>query len=277
MHHVPYTHVLHSGKTVIQSHLRLALRRRRTRSQAMSRAVDDARQGSSIERTLSAPCCAQLEYQAGHAIVWRDAVTSWFQRASGIADAKGRVGQLSGPRRGRIDDADRLCARGRDSVGDGLGRSGGRPVRALRVPRRSATTPSCGDARHRGPVLRREHRNGEISSAGGQQGCGGVDRGGPVSHSKAGWQFFHPVCRHRGSAPSWRSHRNEGTPDGEETAALDYWRFRSRDHPGPLRCATRRERARRTPPECRCAARGRHCRRRVCVSVPRVSSPAATR
>ena len=30
MHHVPYTHVLHCGNTVIQSTLRLALRRRRT-------------------------------------------------------------------------------------------------------------------------------------------------------------------------------------------------------------------------------------------------------
>ena len=35
---------------------------------------------------------AQLEYQAGQAIVWRDAVTVWFQAASHIPDAKGRVG-----------------------------------------------------------------------------------------------------------------------------------------------------------------------------------------
>jgi alpha-glucuronidase len=31
-------------------------------------------------------------YQAGHAIVWRDAVTRWFQRISGIPDKLGRVG-----------------------------------------------------------------------------------------------------------------------------------------------------------------------------------------
>jgi alpha-glucuronidase len=36
---------------------------------------------------------AQLEYQAGQAIVWRDAVTNWFHKASGIEDAKGRVGR----------------------------------------------------------------------------------------------------------------------------------------------------------------------------------------
>ena len=35
---------------------------------------------------------ARLEYQAGHAIVWRDAVCNWFFRISGIADAQGRVG-----------------------------------------------------------------------------------------------------------------------------------------------------------------------------------------
>lgn len=36
---------------------------------------------------------ARLEYQAGHAIVWRDAICNWFQRISGIADQKGRVGR----------------------------------------------------------------------------------------------------------------------------------------------------------------------------------------
>ena len=45
---------------------------------------------------LSARCSAQLEYQAGQAEVWRDAVTNWFLRASGIPDAKGRVGNYPG-------------------------------------------------------------------------------------------------------------------------------------------------------------------------------------
>ena len=39
---------------------------------------------------------AQLEYQAAHVEVWRDAVNNWFHRASGIADAKGRVGNHPG-------------------------------------------------------------------------------------------------------------------------------------------------------------------------------------
>jgi alpha-glucuronidase len=34
---------------------------------------------------------AQLIYQSGHAIVWRDAINDWFHRISGISDARGRV------------------------------------------------------------------------------------------------------------------------------------------------------------------------------------------
>jgi alpha-glucuronidase len=39
---------------------------------------------------------AQLEYQASQSEVWRDAVSNWFLRASGIPDAKGRVGNYPG-------------------------------------------------------------------------------------------------------------------------------------------------------------------------------------
>ena len=39
---------------------------------------------------------AQLQYQSGQAEVWRDAVTNWFLRASGIPDAQGRVGHHTG-------------------------------------------------------------------------------------------------------------------------------------------------------------------------------------
>jgi len=46
--------------------------------------IDDERYGAVL---------ARLEYQAGHAVVWRDAVTNWFLRVSGIPDAKGRVGR----------------------------------------------------------------------------------------------------------------------------------------------------------------------------------------
>ena len=39
---------------------------------------------------------AQLEYQAGQAEVWRDAVVNWFLKTSGIPDEKGRVGKHPG-------------------------------------------------------------------------------------------------------------------------------------------------------------------------------------
>jgi alpha-glucuronidase len=89
MHHVAYTHRLHSGKTVIQhiydSHYdgaRGALGLVRD-WQGLDGRIDSERYRKVLE----------LErYQAGHAIVWRDAVTRWFERISGIRDAQGRVG-----------------------------------------------------------------------------------------------------------------------------------------------------------------------------------------
>src|SRR5579871_354886 len=93
MHHVAYTHVLHSGKTVIQSiydsHYEGAdaVEAYAREWVALKGAVDDRR----YEEVL-----AQLQYQAGQAEVWRDAVTNWFLRASGISDEKGRVGRYPG-------------------------------------------------------------------------------------------------------------------------------------------------------------------------------------
>jgi len=93
LHHVPYTYKLHSGKTVIQflydSHYEGA--------EAVEAYV---RQWRSLEHHIDeqrfAEVLHQLEYQAGQAQVWRDAVTMWFLRASGIPDAKGRVGNYPG-------------------------------------------------------------------------------------------------------------------------------------------------------------------------------------
>jgi alpha-glucuronidase len=90
-HHVPYAYVLHSGKTVIQhiydSHYEGAEHAQQFVEQWKSLKghiqIDDERYRATL---------ARLEYQAGHAIVWRDAVCNWFLRTSGIADTKGRVG-----------------------------------------------------------------------------------------------------------------------------------------------------------------------------------------
>jgi alpha-glucuronidase len=88
-HHVPYTYVLHSGGTVIQKiydlHYEGAERAREfvAEWEMLKGHVDEQRYAEGL--TL-------LQYQAGHAIVWRDAVCNWFHRESGSADAKGRVG-----------------------------------------------------------------------------------------------------------------------------------------------------------------------------------------
>jgi alpha-glucuronidase len=88
-HHVPYTYKLHSGETVIQyiydSHYAGAQEVGEYVRQWKSLAglIDEGRYRFVL---------AKLEYQQGHAIVWRDAVCNWFLRTSGIPDAKGRVG-----------------------------------------------------------------------------------------------------------------------------------------------------------------------------------------
>lgn len=88
-HHVPYTYKLRSGKSVIQtiydSHYDGAARTNDFVAtwRPLRGHVDDERYGDVL---------AQLDYQSGHAIVWRDAINNWFHRISGIPDAKGRVG-----------------------------------------------------------------------------------------------------------------------------------------------------------------------------------------
>jgi alpha-glucuronidase len=89
MHHVPYTHVLHDGKTVVQyvydAHYEGAAIAQTyvPRWQTLKGIIDDDR----YEQTLKL-----FTYQAGHSIVWRDAVTKWFQKESSIPDKEGRVG-----------------------------------------------------------------------------------------------------------------------------------------------------------------------------------------
>ena len=88
-HHVPYTYKLHTGETVIQyiydSHYAGA-----------AEVAKYVREWKSLRGLIDGDRYAfvltKLEYQEGHAIVWRDAVCNWFLRASEIPDAKGRVG-----------------------------------------------------------------------------------------------------------------------------------------------------------------------------------------
>ncbi|MGC1452493.1 MAG: alpha-glucuronidase family glycosyl hydrolase [Candidatus Sulfotelmatobacter sp.] len=92
-HHVPYTYVLHSGKTVIQhvydSHY-----------DGSERARDFVSQWKTLEGHIDKEryhdMMARLQYQAGEAVVWRDVICNWIYRLSGIPDDKGRVGIKAG-------------------------------------------------------------------------------------------------------------------------------------------------------------------------------------
>jgi len=86
-HHVPYSHVLHSGKTVIQhiydthfegaeqaSELLMAWK-------SLEGKMDEERFRSVLRR---------LEEQVEHAAHWRDVINTYFYRKSGVPDAAGR-------------------------------------------------------------------------------------------------------------------------------------------------------------------------------------------
>ena len=88
-HHVPYTYKLKPGKTVIQhvydSHYEGAddVAAFVLEWKTLKGKIDDERYDDVLQR---------LEYQAGHAIVWRDAICNYFLRLSGLPDAKERAG-----------------------------------------------------------------------------------------------------------------------------------------------------------------------------------------
>ena len=93
MHHVPYTYRLHSGLTVMQTidntHYwgAQAAAEQIPAWEALRGKVSDAAYAEVLKR---------LNYQAGSAIVWRDAVTRWFTKESGIPDALDRVDHYPG-------------------------------------------------------------------------------------------------------------------------------------------------------------------------------------
>ncbi|MEC0369643.1 alpha-glucuronidase family glycosyl hydrolase [Paenibacillus chibensis] len=86
-HHVPYTHVLHSGKTVIQhiydTHFEGVERVEAwiRRWQELISEVDSERFEQIAER---------LGWQLNNAKQWRDVINTYFYRKSGIPDAQGR-------------------------------------------------------------------------------------------------------------------------------------------------------------------------------------------
>jgi alpha-glucuronidase len=225
-HHVPYTTVLHSGKSVIQylydSHYEgaEAVAAYAGRWKSLHGRIDDRRYREVL---------AQLEYQAGQAQVWRDAVTTWFLRTSGIPDAKGRVGNYAG----RLE-AESMSLEGYTvtPVKPWEAASGGAAVECLRN-KCSATL------RHEGApgwyTLRVQYfdPNGGISLFRLWIGNQMVDEWAAGDHV--------PTRRIDGSSSSRRTIsgialrsgdliRLEGTPDGGDTAAFDYLEIRPEEN-----------------------------------------------
>lgn len=92
-HHVPYDYRLNNGKTLVQSIYDTHYDSARAAAEyvpqwsALKGKVDDER----FTQVL-----ALFQFQAGHALVWRDAINTWFQKTSGIPDAQGRAGHDEG-------------------------------------------------------------------------------------------------------------------------------------------------------------------------------------
>jgi alpha-glucuronidase len=88
-HHVNYTHRLHSGKTVIQHFYDAHYQGAETAQtfvsmwESLQGKIDDERYNEVLFR---------LVYQAGHSIIWRDAINYFYWNLSGIPDEAGRIG-----------------------------------------------------------------------------------------------------------------------------------------------------------------------------------------
>jgi len=102
-HHVPYTYKLHDGKTVIQyiydSHYAGA-------AQAANLVTVWESLNSRVDPTLYRDVLARLQYQAGHAIVWRDAIVQYFLKLSGIPDDRLNQDARAGHYPGRLEAED---------------------------------------------------------------------------------------------------------------------------------------------------------------------------
>ncbi len=87
-HHVPYTHRLHSGKTVIQhiydSHFE-GVEQAETLRLSWESLQDD------IDETWYHATLRRLDVQVEHSKEWRDQINTYFYRKSGILDEKGRT------------------------------------------------------------------------------------------------------------------------------------------------------------------------------------------
>ncbi len=218
MHHVPYTYKLHSGRTVIQyiydSHYDGA--------EAVSKYARDWKSlKGHVDESRYEAVLAQLEYQAGQAVVWRDAVTNWFLKESGISDVKGRAGHYPGRVEAESMALDGYAAK---PVTPWEGASGGIAVECA-AARCSASFQYDGESGWRDLIVRYFDQQDGVSRFRVRIADQFVDE----------WQAADrlPTRRVDSTSSSRRIIRGiflrkgdeiriEGVPDGREPAALDY-------------------------------------------------------
>jgi alpha-glucuronidase len=221
-HHVPYTHRLHPGETVIQHIYDSHYEGAETVAawirdwEALAGRVDDRRYREIL---------AQFQYQGGQAEVWRDAVNDWFHRASGIPDSHGRVGNHPGRFEAESMDLEGYAVR---DVQPWEAASGGKAA--------ACSTARCGASmQYSGPAgwftlrVRYFDQNNGVSHfrllVGGQliDEWAADDR--PPSARIDGGSSALRVIEGVALRPGDRI-RIEGAPDGGEPAALDYLEIR---------------------------------------------------
>ena len=165
---------------------------------------------------------AHLLYQAGHAIVWRDAINSWFLKTSGIADVNGRAGHFPGRH-----EAEAMTLNGYAPIdvtpwetaggGKAVACAGPRHApRRLLSRARPAATPSSSATSTRTMVS----RDSRFASAGAAIDTWIADDTFPTKepngHSST-WRVVHDVELSAGETITV-----EGTADAGEHAVLDY-------------------------------------------------------
>jgi alpha-glucuronidase len=224
LHHVPYTYKLKSGKTVIQyiydSHYEGA--------DAVAAYVDQWKslKGLVDERRYN-EVLAQLQYQAGQAVVWRDAVTTYFAHLSKIPDAKGRVDHYPGRIEAESMTLTGYTARDITPAEDA---SGGKAV-ACPSGAKSCTAATKFGGEPGWYTLHVEYFDQYFNQSNGASHYGVRVNGQLVDEWRADLRL--PSARLDSTSSTRRSIpgialrpgdeiRIEGAPDGNESAALDY-------------------------------------------------------
>jgi alpha-glucuronidase len=91
-HHVPYTHRLTSTNETVIQHFYNAHYAGAATAQTFVRQWESLRGRPGVDEQRYQEVLFRLVYQAGHALVWRDNINTFYHSKCGIADEQGRVG-----------------------------------------------------------------------------------------------------------------------------------------------------------------------------------------